>query len=95
MTVINSKKGAFRPYLVLSMLWLHNVQNNTDSILIIVSYKTLICIGCIRADNSIALETAFGWLVVRYNDPRTRLQCGRLLQGSWIFVDHLICVQNS
>lgn len=66
MSIINSKKRAFRPFLLaLFIVRFHNVQNNWDTILIIIPYKSLICISCISFYYSILFGTVLGLVIIR------------------------------
>lgn len=63
MAVKDSEKAAFRPILNVFLGWrLHNVQNDTDPVLVVVSDYTLVGIGSVAHDESILTNTAFGRL---------------------------------
>ncbi len=74
MAIVNTKEGAFRPVLVLTMLWLHYVEDDGYSVFIVASNKALIGISRIRSYNTVSSQTALGSLVVRDNDPGPRLK---------------------
>ena len=58
-----SEKAAFRPISnILLGWWLHDIEDNTYPILVIVSDNPLIGIGSISHDVSIFTHTALGWL---------------------------------
>jgi len=76
MAVVNPKERAFRPVLVYSVLWLDDIQDNADTVFIIVPDETLVCVGSICSDYSVAFKTTFGYFVVRDHDPHARLQLG-------------------
>ena len=57
MAVIHSKKGAQRPLLApFVVLRLENVENDRDSVLVVVPYQPLVGIGPVGLDNTILLE---------------------------------------
>ena len=45
-------------------LWLGNVEDDCNSVLVVVSYRPLVCGGRIALDNPIGLETVLGRLEV-------------------------------
>ena len=53
--IIDAEEGAFRPVLVLPIVWLDNIQNDGHSIFIVSSNQTLVGIGCICSDYPISL----------------------------------------
>ena len=59
---------------MLSMLRLHNVENDRYSVFIIGSNKTLISIGCISSHYSISLHAALCWLMIRNNNSCAGLE---------------------
>ena len=62
MAIKYSEEAAFGPISnILLCWWLHNIEDNTDPILIIVSDNSLIGIGSIAHDVSIFADTALGW----------------------------------
>lgn len=79
MTVINTKERTFGPYFVLAMLWLHYVEDDADTIFIVVSHKSLVRVGRVSSDYSIAFEAALSRLVIRNDDPRSWLERERSL----------------
>ena len=63
MSIKDSKEAAFGPiFNVLFGRRLHNIQNDADSVFIIVSYYALVCVGRITYDASILSNTALGGL---------------------------------
>lgn len=63
MTIKYSEKAALRPiYYILLGWWLHDIEDNTDPILIIVSDNSLIGVCSIAHYVSIFAHTALGWL---------------------------------
>ena len=64
--IVDSEKRAFWPVLRFKILWFrfHDVENDSNSILIIVPYNTLIGICSIPRDQSVSLVRKFGVLVV-------------------------------
>jgi len=93
MSIVDSKEGTLGPGLVLPMLWLDDVQNNRYSVFIVVANKALIRVCSVGTNNSISLETAFGWLVVRNDDAGAGLQ-GQLLALKSIFMHHRVSVHD-
>jgi hypothetical protein len=66
MAIIYSKKGTSWPVLSLLELWLYNVQNDRNSVLIVISYDTLMSICSIRSHNSISLACELCWFISLY-----------------------------
>jgi hypothetical protein len=90
-SIINSKERTLRPFFVFPVFGLDNVENYGNTIFIVISYKTLVCVSSISSHNSISLVRAPGLLVVRNLDSCSRLQ--RILPGFIVFnffMDHLI-----
>ena len=95
MAVVDTKKGAFWPIFFFPMRRFGNIDNNGNSIFIIVSDKTLIGYGRIGSHDTISLNGAFRWLFIRNNDscPRLQSQFLRLLLFvSRDLMDHLLDV---
>ena len=65
MAVINSEEGASWPVFNLLELRLDNIQNNRDSIFVIIPDNTLMCICSITANNTVLLASEFRWMVRR------------------------------
>jgi len=66
MAIINCEKGTLRPDYILGFGgWLHHVENDGNSILIIISDKSLMCISSIGLDKTNAFGWAFGGLEMR------------------------------
>ena len=63
MTIINSKEGASWPFINLLEFRFDNIQDNRNSIFIIVPYNTLMSICCIAADDSVLLACELGWMI--------------------------------
>lgn len=60
--VKDSEERAFWPVLHILLAWgLHDVEDYTNSVFIIVSNDSLICVGCISDDASILSYTTLGW----------------------------------
>ena len=53
---------------MLSVLWLHDVQDDADAVLVVIADEALISIGCVCTHYPVALIAAFCGLVVRDND---------------------------
>jgi hypothetical protein len=77
MPVKNPKKAAFWPIdNIIFSWWLHNIQNNTNPILIIVSNNPLISIGSIPHNMAIFSDAALGWF------PLWQIQSGRIRRNA-------------
>jgi len=71
MSIIDSKEAASWPFLriyVGSSLWWKQICDDRNTIFIVVSHKTLVCVGGIGSDNACALVRCFGWLVTWDDD---------------------------
>ena len=66
MTVENSKEADLRPLDVemLLVLRFQNIQDYRNAILVVVADDALVCICCIRLDDSALLGAGLRWLVV-------------------------------
>jgi hypothetical protein len=64
MTVKYTKESAFRPIITFFARWLHNVKNDGDSILIVVSDYPLVSICSITRNNAILSNGTLGLLKV-------------------------------
>lgn len=63
MTIENAKEAALRPvFYVLLGRWLHDVQHNADTVLVVVPNDSLICVGSVAHDEAILAHTALGRL---------------------------------
>jgi hypothetical protein len=69
MPVIDSEIRAFRPVFVLSMFRFNNIQNNRDSVFIVISNQSLVGISGIGSYDSVSLKTAFSLLIIRDYNP--------------------------
>ena len=67
-TIVHSEERTLGPGLMLSMLWLHDVQDNRHAVFIIVSNDTLMSLCSICTDNAIAFKAALCRLVIRNAD---------------------------
>lgn len=88
MSIINAKKWTFRPRLLLPSLRLDNIENNADSVLIIVPNEALISICCVCSHDPVSFVAALGWFIVRYYNSDAWLKGNRLL--FMILTHHLI-----
>lgn len=61
--VIDRKKGTPWPEFKLLELRLDDVQDNWDSVFIVVAHHALVGIGCVRSHYSIFLARKFSWVV--------------------------------
>ena len=63
MSVKDTKEATFGPVLNFFLCrWLHNVENNTDTIFVVVSDYTLVRVCSVAHYYSIFSHTALGWL---------------------------------
>jgi hypothetical protein len=63
MAIENSEEAAFWPIVDVLLRWrLHDIQDNTNSILIVISDNSLIGVCRVPHDMPIFSHTAFGWL---------------------------------
>ena len=62
-TVVNGEKGTPRPEVKLLELWLNDIQNNRDSVLIVVSNHTLVSVGCVRGHHPVLFARKFSWVI--------------------------------
>lgn len=63
MTIEDAKERALGPiHYVFFCGWLHNVQDNTNSVLVVITDNSLICVGCVPHDVSVFSHTALGRL---------------------------------
>ena len=67
MPVIDAEEGALWPLLALIVLrlWLHDVENDGDSVFVVVSDDTLIGIGSISCHQTIPLVRKLRILIIR------------------------------
>lgn len=93
MAIVDSKEGALRPVLVLSVLWFHDVEYDGDPVLVVVPHQALVGVGCVRPHYAVPLHAALGGLVVGDHNPGAWLQ--RQLPAFVVFlrlVYHLVDV---
>ena len=66
MAIEDTKEADLRPlyFLICFVLRLQYVQNDTDSIFVVVSDYTLVCICCVGLDNPTLFLTSLRWLVI-------------------------------
>ena len=64
MTIKHSEKCTLGPVIAFLIRWFHNIQDNWNSIFIVISNNSLICICCISSDQSVFPYWAFGWLKI-------------------------------
>jgi hypothetical protein len=91
-TVVNTEERTFGPLLSLPGLWLNNVQDNTDSILVVVSHKALVSISCVCSHDAVPFEAELSSLVVRDLNSHTWLQRKGVLFVAVAY--HLVNVRN-
>ena len=66
MAIIDTKERALRPLssTVLFRFGFHDVENDGDAILIVISHDSLVSISAICSDDSIPLRAVLGRLIV-------------------------------
>jgi len=79
MTIKYSKEGTFWPFFSLSWMRFQNIQNNTHSILIVVSNYPFVCICSICSHNSILLVWTLWSINSRVKDLIWRKKRRKLL----------------
>ncbi len=62
-TVVNGKKRTPWPEVNLLELGLNDVQNNRNSVFIVVSNHTLVSVGCVRGHHSVLFARKFSGIV--------------------------------
>ena len=72
MAIVDAEERASRPSFVLPVLWLHDVEDDADAVLVVVADEALIRIGCVSTHYPVALIAAFSGLVVRDYDACAR-----------------------
>ena len=65
MSIKYTKKGTFRPVIALLARWFHDVQNDRNAILVIISDNSLICVCSISRNDSVLPNWAFSLFKVR------------------------------
>ena len=93
MAIINTKERTSGPYLMLAVFWLYDVQYYRYPVLVVIPYQSLISIGGICTHDSIPFVTAFGGLMVWYDDASPWSQ-GQVLLILYFFMDHGVSVQD-
>lgn len=68
MAIIDAKEGAPWPSLIGSTGRPQDVQDDRNSVFIVISDKALVCVGSIRPNHSVPLEGVLSRLVVRNQD---------------------------
>ena len=76
MAVVNSEKAALGPLLasILLRLWLHDIEDNGDSVFIVVPHDSLVGVSTVSSDDSVAFHRVFGILIV-WHDLLQRIIC--------------------
>lgn len=92
MAVVNTEERTFGPLLSLPGLWLNDVQDNADSVLVVVSNKALVRIGCVCSHDAVPFEATLGSLVVRDLNVHAWLQRKGVLFVAVAY--HLVNVRN-
>jgi len=91
MTIIDSEERALGPLFVFPVVWLHNIENDADPVLIIVPDESLISICGIAPDHAIAFIGAPRLFMIGYLNPGSRLQgVGPRLVLFRLLLDHLV-----
>jgi hypothetical protein len=65
--IVDPEEGALRPVFFLTVCWLHDVEYDWNSILIVIPNNPLVCIGSISLHNSISLGWCFRSFIKRHN----------------------------
>lgn len=65
MSIENGKEGALGPSLTLLLRWFLNIEDNANSVFIIISDYPLVRISCIAFDYSVLFDRVFGTFKVR------------------------------
>lgn len=100
MSIIDSEEGTLGPLLVLSVLRLHNIQNNGDSVLIIRPYESLVSVCSVRSHDPVPSQTTFSSFMIWNDDSSSRLQgqlpCVFILISFYggILMKHFVHVQR-
>ena len=68
MTVVDTEEGALWPILAVLVSWFDYVKDYRNSVFIIVSDYTLVCVGSVGLDHAVSFCGALCWLVVGEND---------------------------
>ena len=63
MAIIHSEEWASRPLVHLFELWLDDVEDDADSVLIIISHNSLMSVSWIAAHHSVLFASKLGWMV--------------------------------
>ena len=74
MSIIDSEEAASWPFLVLPTLRFQNIQNNADSVFIVISHNTLVGICRVGLNDPICFDTTLGTFMVRHKDFSRRLE---------------------
>ena len=97
MSIIDSKIAAFRPIShIFATCGLCHVQNNRDSVLIVIPLDALMRVSCVRSDQAMRLRCILGrfeifkrigyrlWqLEINFDHLRDR-GCSKIVIGSWL-----------
>lgn len=59
MPIKDGKEWTFGPSVTFLLLWLLYVENNTNSIFIIISYNSLVCVCCVTFDHTVLFHWVF------------------------------------
>ena len=91
MSIINPEKRTHWPFLRFPRLRFQDIQNEADSVFIVFSHNSLICIRCIGYHNPVLTDAALSGLIIRDDNPWGRL---KLHQFFVIFVEieFLLCL---
>lgn len=58
------------------MLRLHYIQDDANTVLVVISDQALVGVGSICSHDSVAFEAAFGSLMIWNHNARARLELG-------------------
>ena len=69
MSIIDSEEGSLWPIFHFGLIrWFHDIEDNGNSIFIVIPHYALVCVGSVRFDHSITFDTAFSRLMVWQDD---------------------------
>lgn len=97
--IINTEEGAFGPVLMLAVLWLHDVQDDGDTVLVVASDQALVSVGRVSSHYAIPSQAALGGFVIGYNDScswlKRKLLCVFILSfNGGVLVKHLRYIKS-
>jgi len=89
----NSEKSAFRPVFTLFAWWFHYVQNNADSVFVVVPDNSLVCVRCVSNNGAVFSYWALcGFKLRKFNWVRILLWLVPKEQS--IYIDNLSSLRS-